>query len=81
MEPTPQPQISLAMMLVLVACIAVNFWLFRVSVFWGLVAINITKHVSIAALCQVLGVNRKLEEPVSEAGPLPGRVATEPSAN
>ena len=49
MEPSRSNQISLAMMLALVACIAVNFWLFRVSIFWGIVALNVTKHVAIAA--------------------------------
>jgi hypothetical protein len=46
-------------MLVLVACIALNFWLFRVGVFWGIVGLNVTKHVMIAYLCGALGVDRR----------------------
>lgn len=61
MEPNAKLQMSLATMLGLVACIAVNLWLFRVSVFWGIVAVNVTKHVAIAALCQIVGLNRTPE--------------------
>ena len=46
-------------MLGLVACIALNFWLFRLGAFWGIVGLNVTKHVAIAYLCQVLGVDRR----------------------
>jgi hypothetical protein len=46
-------------MLGLVACIALNFWLFRLGAFWGIVGLNLTKHVAIAYLCQVLGVDRR----------------------
>ena len=53
-------QITVATMLGLVACIAVNFWLFRLGIFWGIVGLNVTKHVVIAYLCQVLGVDRRL---------------------
>ena len=42
-----------------VACIAVNFWLFRLGVFWGILGLNVTKHVVIAYLCQVIGVDRR----------------------
>ena len=35
---------------------AVNFWLFRLGRFWGIVGLNVTKHVAIAYLCQALGV-------------------------
>ncbi len=52
-------QLSLLGLLGLIACIAFNLWLFRVGVFWGIVGLNLTKHVSIAYLCQILGVNRK----------------------
>jgi hypothetical protein len=51
-------QFSLTAMLGLVACLAVNFWLFRVGFLWGLVGLNVTKHVGVAVLCQALGVNR-----------------------
>lgn len=50
---------SVASMLGLVACVALNLWCFRVHVILGLVAINITKHIVIAQLCQALGVNRQ----------------------
>jgi hypothetical protein len=51
-------QFSVAAMLGLVACLAVNLWLFRVGILWGLVGLNVTKHVGVAVLCQMLGVNR-----------------------
>lgn len=78
MESPHSNQISLAMMLALVACVAVNFWLFRVSIFWGIVALNVTKHVAIAALCQSVGLNRKPS--VMEVAPVPS-ARTEPSSN
>jgi hypothetical protein len=52
-------QISVAAMLGLVACAAVNVWLFRVGFLYGLVGLNITKHVGVAVLCQAMGVNRR----------------------
>jgi hypothetical protein len=54
----PILQMSVASMLGLVACIALNFWLFRLGVFWGILGLNVTKHVAIAYLCEVLGVDR-----------------------
>jgi hypothetical protein len=54
----PALQLSVAKMLGLVACIALNLWLFRVGIFWGIVGLNVTKHVAIAYLCGVLGVDR-----------------------
>ena len=54
----PSLQMTIASMLGLVACIALNFWLFRLGVFWGILGLNVTKHVVIAHLCQVLGVDR-----------------------
>jgi hypothetical protein len=54
----PILQMSVASMLGLVACIALNFWLFRVGIFWGILGLNVTKHVAIAYLCEVLGVDR-----------------------
>jgi hypothetical protein len=68
----PSFQMSVAAMLGLVACIALNFWLFRLGVFWGLVGLNLTKHVAIAYLCQVLGVDRR---PPVEARRVIGAVA------
>jgi hypothetical protein len=55
----PAFQMTVAAMLGLVACIALNFWLFRLGAFWGIVGLNVTKHVAIAYLCQVLGVDRR----------------------
>jgi hypothetical protein len=52
-------------MLGLVACVAVNIWLFRLGAFWGIVGLNVTKHVAIAHLCHVLGVDRR---PAAQAG-------------
>lgn len=52
-------QMTVGAMIALVACIALNFWLFRVGVFWGILGLNVTKHVVIAYLCQVLGVDRR----------------------
>jgi hypothetical protein len=54
----PTFQMTVASMLGLVACIALNFWLFRLGVFWGILGLNVTKHVAIAYLCQILGVDR-----------------------
>jgi len=54
----PILQMSVASMLGLVACIALNFWLFRLGIFWGILGLNVTKHVAIAYLCEVLGVDR-----------------------
>ena len=69
---------SVASMLGLVACVAVNLWCFRVHVILGLVAINITKHVVIAQLCQAVGVNRRTA--TSPGGPPPAiHVATPPA--
>lgn len=56
-------QMTVGAMLVVVACIALNFWLFRVGIFWGILGLNVTKHVLIAYLCQVIGVDRRTEQP------------------
>jgi hypothetical protein len=50
---------SVAAMLGLVAFAALNIWLFRLSVLAGIIGLNISKHLVIAYLCQVLGVNRR----------------------
>jgi multisubunit Na+/H+ antiporter MnhC subunit len=52
-------QLSLTAMLGLVACIGLNIWLFRLSTLLGIIGLNISKHVIIAYLCQILGVNRQ----------------------
>jgi hypothetical protein len=67
----PKLQMTVATMLGLVACIAINFWLFRLGVFWGILGLNVTKHVAIAALCQTLGVDRR--RPVPASGAMPAR--------
>jgi hypothetical protein len=56
-------QMTVGAMLVVVACIALNFWLFRLGVFWGILGLNVTKHVLIAYLCQVIGVDRRSASP------------------
>ena len=64
----PGLQISVASLLGLVACAAVNFWLFRVGFLYGLVGLNVTKHVGVAIFCQSIGVNRPSPGPrLSEA--------------
>lgn len=79
---TSRIQLSLTTMLVLVACVALNFWLFRLGWLWGVVGLNITKHVVIAQLCQAVGLNRKVTSPSSRPDPKPPRIArAEPSAN
>jgi hypothetical protein len=68
----PVFQLSLAGLLGLVACIALNFWLFRLGVLWGILGLNVTKHVAIAFLCQSLGVDRS-------TAPAPVRASSNPS--
>lgn len=51
-------QMSVAMMLAVVAGVALNFWLFRLGALWGILGLNITKHMIIAVLCQNLGVDK-----------------------
>jgi hypothetical protein len=55
----PGVQFSVAAMLGLIACIALNIWLFRLGFLAGVIGLNITKHVGVAVLCQALGVNGK----------------------
>ncbi len=63
----PTLQVNVLGLLGLVGCVAVNLWLFRVGAFWGLVGLNVTKHVAIAWLCRILGVDRR--GPVDSPGP------------
>jgi hypothetical protein len=66
----PSFQVSVAAMLGLVACAALNFWLFRVSILAGLIGLNISKHLIIAYLCQVLGVDKRASRtPTTPPGP------------
>jgi hypothetical protein len=52
-------QFSLLSMLGLVACAALNIWLFQCHVLAGIVGLNVTKHLVIAYLCQVVGVDKR----------------------
>lgn len=56
-------QMTVGTMLGVIACVAVNFWLFRLGVLWGILGLNVTKHVLIAYLCQVIGVDRRPADP------------------
>jgi hypothetical protein len=51
-------QFSVASLLGVVACVAVNIWLFRFGPLMGILGLNISKHIIIAYLCQMLGVDR-----------------------
>lgn len=64
-------QLSIAMMTGVVACIAFNLWLFRMSTLLGLVGLNVTKHVVIAWLCQVVGVDKRRARRVPAASAMP----------
>ena len=59
-------QLSIGGMLLLVACAAINIWLFRLGILLGIIGLNITKHVLIAYLCQVVGVDK-----TARTGPQP----------
>ena len=63
----PQYQISVAALLGVVACVALNIWLFRVGTLLGLLGLNVSKHVVIAYLCQVVGVDRKRRRAIRTA--------------
>ena len=71
----PGFQFSVAAMLGMVACVALNIWLCRVGFLYGLVGLNVTKHIGVAVLCQAIGVNRKA------AGCSPARALREPHAS
>ncbi len=64
----PSFQVSVGGMIGLVACVALNIWLFRLGVLMGIIGLNVTKHVLIAYLCQVLGVDRR-RPPAPSSGP------------
>ena len=74
----PVLQMTVASMLGLVACIALNFWLFRLGVFWGILGLNVTKHVAIAYLCEILGVDRR--RPAPSTAIISGRAPGFPTA-
>lgn len=66
-------QMSVAAMLGLVAFAALNIWLFRLSILAGIIGLNVTKHLVIAYLCQVIGVNRRpVPVPPTPPAPSPG---------
>lgn len=67
---------SVTTMLAVVACVAVNLWLFRLGALWGILGLNVTKHVVIAALCQNLGVD---QAPATEVLASPGLATPEPA--
>ncbi len=49
----------------LAVCVLVNVWLFRFGILVGLIALNITKHVGVAVLCQIIGVGKPKPAPTS----------------
>lgn len=57
-------QVSISALILVVAGLALNLWLFRFGMLAGILGLSLTKHVAIAWLCQVLGVDRR---------PRPGR--------
>src|SRR5271166_1065185 len=69
MERRSSSQLSVAALLGLIACIAFNFWLFRLGALWGILGLNVTKHVAIAYLCQALGVDRADKEAPPQPAP------------
>jgi hypothetical protein len=79
----PAFQLKIVSLLGVVACVALNLWLFRLGVLWGIVGLNVSKHVVIAYLCQVLGVDRRSRGcgvPNAPPAPLPVRPAASPAA-
>jgi hypothetical protein len=71
MEQSPF-RLTVAMLLGLIACIAVNIWLFRLGVLWGILGLNVSKHFAVAYLCEVLGGNkRRAEAPRTARPPTP----------
>jgi hypothetical protein len=79
----PAFQLKLVSLLGVVACIALNLWLFRLGALWGIVGLNVSKHVVIAYLCQVLGVDRRgqgVPQPSPVQVPVPGRPAASSAA-
>lgn len=80
----PRLQISVAAFLGVVACVAVNIWLFRVGVLWGILGVNVTKHVLTAYLCQVLGLDRGPDDAAAAQDSVPAPVphgAPQPAAS
>lgn len=65
---------TISTLLLFVACVAFNIWLFRLGALWGILGLNVTKHVAIALLCRNLGVDRG-------ASPNPARPTRVPPAS
>lgn len=65
----PGLQFRLTTMLAVVACAALNVWLFRFSALAGIIGLNVTKHVMIAALCHDVGVDRRAPRPAPADDP------------
>ncbi len=63
-------QLKVLSSLGLVACIAINLWLFRLGALWGIVGLNVSKHLVIAYLCQILGVDRRQRRPAPKSAPV-----------
>jgi hypothetical protein len=74
----PSFQLKIVSLLGLVACIALNLWLFRLGPLLGIVGLNITKHVVIAYLCQLLGVDRRKHRGASPVTPARAPTTTLP---
>ena len=47
----------------LLACVLLNVWVFRYGMLYGLVGLNLTKHVGVAVLCQAIGVGKGNRSP------------------
>jgi hypothetical protein len=61
-------QLSVRVFLVVVAAVALNVWLFRLGFLWGLIGLNLSKHLAIAVLCRRVGVNKVREaEPTEDS--------------
>ncbi len=67
----PAFQVTVAAMLGVVACVALNIWLFRLGVLLGIIGLNVSKHLLIAYLCQVLGVGRRRRRAALSPVPAP----------
>ena len=64
-------QLRVGTLLGLVACVALNLWLFRLGTMLGLFGLNITRHVAVAYLCRATGVNRRPTNPKPSRLPRP----------
>ena len=56
-------------LMLIVACVAVNLWLFRFGVIAGLIGLNLTKHVAVAVVCRNVGVNQGGRGPGADGFP------------